>query len=772
MKTPARSPFRLIGRILGGLVVLGGAGGLLYRHRLHRWLTGGGSQPGSVWNEQDDLDFQPRIEEDEGSLGAAPNVDRLLKTFRITLTAGQKAYLRTHKFLLVPREGTALADTSNRDELLDAFDRIGGDSNILYRSPENAKLVTPDLMLHAFNRFFGMTLEELEKGTLRQDLERFLEGVLEGAAQAQRQAAPAAAAGYDRIRAQMAVALALLETCGELPPPFFEDPEAEKSYFDLDGTADTGESAGSRLRELAPDLSEAALGQATDELDLIYAADRVAASPLFGPYDPSVRADYTQFQPRSYYAKYSALRAYFRTMLYLGRAGYGLKGDAGLTDAVLLAGLFSRKDAAGNLPADAWQRVMDITALYAGTSDDLTYPEWQAFLKEAAPAGADPADPAVLGKLRQHADKLRKPRILADLAADRTTARTDPDARLMEAVAFRIFGQRFTYDAWVLNRLNAKANLPGTALYLPACLGDRRARDHAQAFVRAHPGPAPMTDAAVLGEIDGLAQELAREPAAGWEASLGAGWLDVLSTLTHAYGDGYPRYMRSEPFGDKQIQTFLGSYAELKHNTLLYAKQSYAEMGEGGDGPIPPVVKGFVEPNLAFWHKFSDLVQRTRKRFEQGGLFPQGVVLERLKEFARDTDFYRRCAIRELKGEAISDEDYETLRVKGLSYMAEPLSGADEVTGETGKVALVVDVLTDGGRGTVLYEATGRPYLMLALVGNEKSPRLTVGLALNHYEFTGGPGARLSDEAWKPRVYGAPPRLPAKNVWYRSLEAE
>jgi hypothetical protein len=767
MPTPARSPFRLVWRILGGLVVLGGGGGYLCRHRLHRWFTGEGPRPGSVWGEQDDLDFQPRIQEEGLTPEAAPNFGRLLDTFRIKLTAQQKAFLAANHFVLLPRESTTLAGTANRDELLDAFDRVGGDANILNRSPENAKLVTPDLVLHAFSRFFGMTLEQLERGELRRDLRHFLEGILEVAAEAEKGAPAAAAPGYQRIRAQMAVALVLLESCGPLPPPFFESPEAERSYAELDDTLDSYDNAADRLLQLLPDLPEEGFNRALKELSLIYEAEGAEPSPLFGQYDPETRTDYTQFTPRSYYARCSALRAYFRAMIYLGRSGYALKSDAGLTDAVLLAGLFSRKDAAGKPPAVAWQRMMDITTLYAGASDDLTCTEWRAFLKDAAGSEAPDVTPELLARLRQGEGRLRQPRILPDLARDRRTARTDPDLRLASRV-FRIFGQRFSYDAWILNRLNAKSNLPATALYLPACLGDRRALAHATEFVRRQ-GPAPMSDAAVAAALEDLGKGLAREPAAQWEASLGAGWLAVLGTLTHAYGAGYPRYMQSQPFGDKQIQTFLGSYTELKHNTLLYSKQSYDEMGEGGDGPIPPVVKGFVEPNLAFWNAFSGLVQRTRARFEGDGLFPPGVVLERLKEFVRDTEFYRKFAIRELKGEPISDEDYETLRVRGLSYMAEPLSGADQVTEETGKVAVVVDVLTDGWAGTVLCEGTGRPYLMLALVGNEKSPRLTVGLAFNHYEFTEPLGTRTTDEGWKPRVYAGSPRPPAKNFWYQSL---
>jgi hypothetical protein len=59
---------------------------------------------------------------------------------------------------------------------------------------------------------------------------------------------------------------------------------------------------------------------------------------------------------------------------------------------------------------------------------------------------------------------------------------------------------------------------------------------------------------------------------------------------------------------------------------------------------------------------------------------------------------------------------------------------------------------------------------MLALVGNEQSPRAVLGLAYNHYEFSEPLGARLTDEAWRERLYAPAPRLPAKNAWYGSLK--
>ena len=77
-------------------------------------------------------------------------------------------------------------------------------------------------------------------------------------------------------------------------------------------------------------------------------------------------------------------------------------------------------------------------------------------------------------------------------------------------------------------------------------------------------------------------------------------------------------------------------------------------------------------------------------------------------------------------------------------------------------------------KGQILYEATGEPYFILALVGNEGTglSRLTVGAAYNYYEFTGPLTSRYADADWQERVYNIPPQLPPKPFWYKSLIAK
>jgi len=55
--------------------------------------------------------------------------------------------------------------------------------------------------------------------------------------------------------------------------------------------------------------------------------------------------------------------------------------------------------------------------------------------------------------------------------------------------------------------------------------------------------------------------------------------LSMLATLFINGGNNIPYFAQDPLYQDKLLNTFLGSYTELKHDTLLYVKQAYAEMG-------------------------------------------------------------------------------------------------------------------------------------------------------------------------------------------------
>jgi len=56
-------------------------------------------------------------------------------------------------------------------------------------------------------------------------------------------------------------------------------------------------------------------------------------------------------------------------------------------------------------------------------------------------------------------------------------------------------------------------------------------------------------------------------------------WLDSLSWLFAINNGNTPYFMQDPLYAYKELNTFQGNYTELKHDTILYVKQAYAEMG-------------------------------------------------------------------------------------------------------------------------------------------------------------------------------------------------
>ena len=113
---------------------------------------------------------------------------------------------------------------------------------------------------------------------------------------------------------------------------------------------------------------------------------------------------------------------------------------------------------------------------------------------------------------------------------------------------------------------------------------------------------------AQLGKVT---QQFSALTPADWNANLYSGWLYTLAALAkpEARDGRFPAFMRTPAWSRKELLTALGSWTELRHDTLLYAKQVMAEMG-GGEEPEHP--RGYVEPNLALWARLLELEQQTR----------------------------------------------------------------------------------------------------------------------------------------------------------------
>jgi hypothetical protein len=727
-----------------------------------------------------EVGFDPSMRETSVDTKTAKNLDAILNSYLKNFTAAQKTYLQKHHFVLVPLDQSKISANWSFDEFLTTFDAFKGSNDMVNREPQNAKFVTPDLVLHAYHRFFENSLEELEKNDLSTELQTFINTLRGNILKARGSSTGELRTRYDNILAQITVATVLFENKQSGASVY---PDEQAAFEEKDKNFDSLQNAKTILKKYRGDLTPDLASKTESELELIYAAKEPSTSPLFSQYDPknsSSPADYTQYTPRSHYTKSSALRAYFRTMMYLGRSSYRLVNNIGWEDSNLLTSLIATPDANGVRPLSSWTKIMQVTGFYAGQSDDLTYEEWSDFLGrnlDKKISATDLVSPAVIDGLRSKVSLLRLPKILSEIVIDPAIDSKTKDDLLKNSLSFRIFGQRFTYDAWILNKLTKGQEsgpaLPSTpsALFIPAAFGNKTALTESNNYLRISDNFSDADLNSFNDEMRKVQSEITKVQTNEWYRSMQSGWDFIFGSFLGSYSSGYPSYMRNSAFPFKEIQTELGSYTELKHDTVLYAKQSYAELGGGGpeDKPVPPVVKGFVEPNILFWRRLGALVDYTQAIYTQYGLLKNSSAPNLLSDFKSSIDFFTTLAEKELRGTPITDEEYEKLRVTSMAYFARPLTGGDPDENSY-KTALVTDVHTDAVKNQILYEATGKPYLMIALVGNENSPRAVIGLAFSHFEFTKPIGPRMTDEEWRSGVYAEKPILPQQNFWYKTLQ--
>src|SRR5262249_11685978 len=104
--------------------------------------------------------------------------------------------------------------------------------------------------------------------------------------------------------------------------------------------------------------------------------------------------------------------------------------------------------------------------------------------------------------------------------------------------------------------------------------------------------------AAARNVIDGL------EPAV-WEESLYSCWLACLRELSAPTTDArYPEAMRTRAWAMKALNTQLASWAQLRHDSILYARQSYTST------LICSYPAGYVEPVPGFWARMERMARR------------------------------------------------------------------------------------------------------------------------------------------------------------------
>lgn len=438
--------------------------------------------------------------------------------------------------------------------------------------------------------------------------------------------------------------------------------------------------------------------------------------------------DYSQFKVRGNYTKNENLKKYFRVnMLYSQELVKLENPDKTINlDAVKQAMLISRNMLKDEASFKLWQDIYKPISFLVENTEDTTPID---IYKSISKLTKDNSVEAILEKN------------VVNAVADDIANKEDPKIKPDSGKVFAFLPQRAVVDnTWLQNLVDTdpKSKRPVVSgVDLMALLGNSLAErltltneDNLKwdKFKEKYEETKAMVDARTDKEE---------------KANIYRTWLWVLKAFNNEYGEGYPDFMRSEKWQYKDLNTALASWAQLKHDTILYAKQFGAECG----GDEPTDLRHYVEPNVNLYRRVKYLVGLTMDADEKYSLL-NDEQKARLNDFDDMLEFLIKVSIEELKDETTSDEDNERLKVIGgemenifIAFNKDESGEEFEIPPVDRDTANVADIqrigsnVVDKPEGSFLEVGSGRFSTIYVVYRLNGKYYLGSGSVMNYYEF-------------------------------------
>ena len=607
--------------------------------------------------------------------------------------------------------------------------------NTTYRDLKVADVpifITSDSLLHLYHIQFDETLKRAEEEEFYDELWKLDKALLKASMEDYNEAKENNSSPDEvmeaarRNVAYFAVALSLLEE------------KADPNRIIAKSTGVTGS------EEYSFEVPEYVQEDVETELDFIY-DQRAETSPIF-----KYTEDYSQYVPRGHYTSSEKLERFFRAMMWHGRICMLLHSDMITAEdpekesriqtmqALLISDYFDRDK---NL-RDSWDRIYNVTAFYVGFSDDPGPYEYAKSLDTVF--GNDRSgvsfDDENLTALKTELEKYEGPKIYGG-TGEIIPAGSETENKTLEATkGFRLMGQRYTPDSYILQQLNPPA------LNIMDLLGSERAREHLRNMSISQSELYKTRHQSLEKKFGSFDED-------DWNKNLYWAQLYALKPLLVSYPEGYPTFMQTEAWEDKQLNAALSSWTELRHDTILFAKQARST----GVPYIPEEkpVQGYVEPVPEFYARMFALTKMAHN----------GLAEMQVLDKQSDKDFttlentlekLMEISVKELENKELTDEEYEFIRNFGQN-ISPMLENIDE---DAQSSVMVADVYT-GQEGQVLEEGTGKLDLIVVAY-KQPDGRIVLGAGpvMSYYEFWQPPGERLTEEEWREILNNNPPERP------------
>jgi Protein of unknown function (DUF3160)/FlgD Ig-like domain len=515
---------------------------------------------------------------------------------------------------------------------------------------------------------------------------------------------------------------------------------------------------------------------AVNQLLTLIKAEQPASFALFSGTPRTI--DFSQFTPRGHYTQSPQLTCYFQAMMWLGRTEMYLiapsSADAPQTDADIQRQTIDAvlvNEATETAGKDSLLKDIDsIIQFFTGESDNITLPNIRSLAQETNLASAD----QLLDTLtwRKFQDTLAlKPYAFQRINSQILMSNPANLDQIKPAASFLLLGQRFEIDSYITGNVvydkiiydNQKVMrmLPSTLDVLFA-LGN----DAAAQILK------PQLDTYKYSTNLSLLRYLvdSYEPAF-WQSTVYNGWLNSIRALNPPADRGaLPPFMQTAAWWQEKMNTQLSSWAQLRHDFLLYAKESYT----GSAGCSFP--ESYVEPIPQFYDAVKAFAEEASVKFQQQPLqnYYVAYYFTTMKCIA---DTLGSISRKELSKTQLTDAEKLFLKTMLYTSMAGCVQTLDGwytqlfyymgAGGPQKNDMVVADVHTaptdasGNPVGWVLQAGTGPLNLAVVIASlPDGTTTMFAGPVLSYYEYLATNFNRLTDDEWASMYNTAPPSRP------------
>ncbi len=494
--------------------------------------------------------------------------------------------------------------------------------------------------------------------------------------------------------------------------------------------------------------------------------------PLEEPFFSDVprKYDYSQFKVRGHYTdeNFPELTAYFKAMIWLGRTELYLiapvsgeinkPSSKDIQRQIIISRLLSELIEISNSRStfDEFEKVI---SSFVGEQDNVTLPQINSVFEAVGISNALPL--LDTNKVKEFQDTLiTKPyssqKILSQLLMSDPYS---PDA-IEPASAFLLFGQRFVIDSYITNNVTFdRINYEGVKItrMLPQMLDMLFALGNSSAAQLLVDELNNYHYSSNLASLKYLVDSYSED---FWHSSIYNSWLNSIRSLNPPVDRStFPQFMQTAAWWQKTLNTQAASWTELRHDNILYAKQSYSGI------VVCSYPYGYVEPVPQFYNSLKILSQKTIDKFSNLSLNLEREI-DHFNYFINCMDTLESIANKELNQVEFSDEEKIFLQhvVFDTPGCGGPISGwyyrliyKDYTIGENSfNDNIVADYHTSASDefgsivGWVKHAGTGDRNLCII---NTFLPGVGdvafVGPVSSYYEYTTTNFKRLSDEEWQ-----------------------